>query len=184
MAPWNPNTDKTGPNEHIGRRLFDRPQLIGALDQKPRHRLGLGHFLDKREGGETSLDRMGQSGIDKRVRGYLVPRAIQAAGKFMEPRQFNGWSVVHIKILTQPPHGGPSVTVVPSPIPGIALDENIYHAHVRPDQRDYYEMATQLFCLFSEHGKPDYYRHELSWRERWVLIRARFRDWLRLSSQE
>jgi hypothetical protein len=186
MALWKPNTAEIGPNEHIGRRLFDRPQLIGALDQKPRHRLRLDHFLEKRDGGETSLDRMGESCVNKGVRTYLAQRAIKSAGKFREPRQFNGWTVIHIRILRKPPHGAP-VSVVPSPKTTAELDEldkNIYHAHALPEGRNYNEMAFQLFWLFSEHGSTEYYKHELSWRERWVLIRARFRDWLRLSSQE
>jgi hypothetical protein len=70
--------------------------------------------------------------------------------------------------------------VVPSAIPGEALDENIFHAHVLPEGRDYYEMATQLFCLFSEHGKAEHYKHELSLRERWLFVCAwflrKFRD--------
>ncbi len=186
MAPWIPNADNVGPNEQIGRRLFDKPQLIGALDQKPGHRLRLEHFLEKRDGGEISLDRMGQSSIDKRVRGYLAQRAIRAAGKFREPRRFNGWAVAHIKTLRRPPHGTP-VLVVPSPQTSPELDEldkNLYHAHVLPEGRNYYDMATHLFCLFFEHGKTESYEHELNWRERWMVFRAWVRSWSRLSPRE
>jgi hypothetical protein len=186
MALWIPNTDKIGPNEHLGRRLFDKPQLIGALDQRPRHRLRLGHFLEKRDGGETSLDRMGESCVNKGVRSYLAQRAIKAAEKFREPQQFNGWTVIHIKILRKPPHGTP-ISVEPFPITAPELDEldkNIYHAHALPEGRSYNDMAFQLFWLFSEHGRTEYYKHILNWRERWMIICTRFRDWLWLSSQE
>ncbi|MGA2833526.1 MAG: hypothetical protein ABSE55_10695 [Terracidiphilus sp.] len=184
MALWKPNTDKIGPNEHIGRRLFDKPQLIGALDQKPGHRLRLEHFLEKRGDCETSLDRMGQSNIDKRVRNYVGQRAVKAAGDFKEPKQFNGWRVIHFKFLRQPPHGGSPFSVVPSPIDGTDLDENIYHAHALWEGRDYYDMATQLFCLFIEHGITEPYRHELSYHERWMFVRARLLGWLQRSSRE
>lgn len=184
MASWIPSTDKIGPNEQIGRRLFDKPQLIGALDQKPRNHLRLEHFLEKRDGGETSLDRMGQSSIDKRVRNYVGQRAIKAAGSFKEPRQFNGWQVIHFKFLRQPPYGGSPVLVVPSPIEGTDLDENIYHAHAVPDGRTYYDMAIQLLCLFLEHGKAEHYKHELSWRERWLFVRARFLGWFQHSPRK
>jgi hypothetical protein len=186
MALWNPNTDKIGTNEYLGRRLFDKPQLIGALDQKPRHRLRLEHFLEKRDGGETSLDRMGESCVNKGVRTYLAQRAIKAAGKFRELRQFNGWTVIHIKILRKPPHGTP-ISVVPSPITTAeldALDNNIYHAHALPEERSYNDMAFQLFWLFSEHGKTEYYKHELSWHEHWLLVRTWLLGRFRSSSQE
>jgi hypothetical protein len=186
MAPWTPNADQIGPNEQIGRRLFDKPQLVGALDQKPRDRLRLEHFLEKRDGGETSLDRMGQSSVDKGVRNYLAQRAIKAATKFREPRQFNGWRVIHIKFLRKPPHGSP-VSVVPSPITAAALDDldkNIYHSHALPDGRPYYEMAEHLFWLFSEHGRAEQYRQELSWHERWRVVRTWLLGWLRPSALE
>jgi hypothetical protein len=184
MALWKPNTDKIGPNEYLGRRLFDKPQLMGALDQRPKLRLRLEHFLEKRGDCETSLDRMGQQSVDKRVRNYVGQRAIKAAEGFREPRQFNGWRVIHFKFLRQPPHGGSPVSVIPSPIEGIDLDENIYHAHTLRDGRSYYDMATQLLCLFLEHGSTENYKYKLSWHNRWLFIRAWFLGWLRLSSQE
>lgn len=163
MAHWKPRTDKIGPGEHLGRRLFDTPALVGAFDQEPRHKLKLAHFLEKRPGCEISLDRLGETSIDKRVCRYLGQRAIKAAGDFKDPKQFNGWAVVHFKFLRQPPHGGPPISVVPCPIQGFDLDENIYHADALAEKRSYYEMATQLFSLFSEHGSThDYNQSELA----------------------
>jgi hypothetical protein len=187
MALWTPSTDKIGPNEHLGRRLLDKPQLIGALDQKPKYQLRLEHFLEKRGAGEVSLDRVGQSNVDKRVCRYLAERAIKAAGSFREPRQFKGWAVAHAKILRQPPLGAPHISVVPSPKAATELDEleeNIYHADALPGGRSPYDMAAQLLWLFQEHGRTEYYKHELSWRERWRVLRIRFCGWFRPSFRE
>lgn len=187
MALWKPDSDKIGPNEHLGRRLLDKPQLIGALDQPPGRQLRLEHFLEKRGAGEVSLDRMGQSSVDKRVCAYLGQRAARAARSFKEPRQFSGWAVAHAKKLRQPPHGAPPVLIVPSPIVATELedlDKNIFHADALPEQRSPYDMAVQLLWIFSEHGKTEYYKHELSWRERWRILRSRLWLWLRPTSQE
>jgi hypothetical protein len=160
MGRWEPDAKNIGPNEHLGRRLFGEPLLIGAQDQVPPNRLRLDHFMEKRDKGEVSLDRMGQSGIDKRVRNYLMPRALRAAQGFKEPKLFLGWAVAKVKTLTKPPHGEP-VELVASPIAGAEPEDNVYHAHAIPGSRDYYHMALHLLYLFSEHGTVEAFDTDL-----------------------
>jgi hypothetical protein len=126
----------------LGRRLFDEPLLAGALDQKPFAGLPFSHFEERRD-GEVSLDRLGQSSVDRRVINYLRPLANQAAASFQTPKQFNGWSVLRAHFLTKPPRGE-AVTVIPSPITGSENVANIYHAHVSPGSKDRYFMALHL----------------------------------------
>ncbi len=156
MARWQPQPDQpVGPNEHIGRRLFDEPMLAGAQDQPSFAGLDFRHFEETRD-PEVSLDRLGQSGIDKAVVRYLRPRADKAGTTFRPPKAFNGWAVVRARLLSNPPHG-PAVPVIASPIPGQGLDENIYHAHVAtPDHFDHYSMALHLRHLFTSPGSSVY----------------------------
>jgi hypothetical protein len=179
MARWLPDVEQIGTNEHLGRRLFDEPTLIGAQDQTPSDRLRLNHFMEKRDGGMVSFDRMGQSGIDKRVRGYLVPRATSAAKNFKQPTQFKGWAVIKVKTLKHPPYGDP-VPVVPSPIVGEGEAENIYHAHAIPGRMDFYQMALHLQYLFSEHGIIEKFAPDSSRDTRWMRLFVRMRGRLGL----
>jgi hypothetical protein len=151
MARWVPETDKPiGSNEHLGRRLFDEPLLAGAEDQKPFAGLHFSHFEEKRD-GKVSLDRLGQSSIDRKVLNYLRPLANCFAASFQPPKQFNGWSVIRAYILSHPPRGE-AVSVIPSPETGPEHMANIYHAHVVPGSMDSYIMALHLRQLFADYG--------------------------------
>ena len=88
MALWSPkSSDPVGPNERIGRRLFDQKQLNGAQDQKPlRNVFELYHFEEKRDPGDVSVDRLGKTGIDRRVRNYVEERANFAAFQLLNQR--------------------------------------------------------------------------------------------------
>lgn len=153
MALWSPkSTDPVGPNERIGRRLFDQKQLSGAQDQKrPPNVFELYHFEERRDAGDISVDRLGKTGIDRRVCNYVERRAIFAASSFKPARKFIGWAVVSAKALQRPAQG-PSLLVTPSPL--IASDENEllenkYHAHIeRPSRYQPYEMAMHLKTIF------------------------------------
>ena len=86
MARWQPVIDQQiGSNEHLGRRLFDEPSLAGAEDQRPFTGILIDHFLEKRDDGQVSLDRLGQSSVDKRVQNHLLPLAHNAATRFRPP---------------------------------------------------------------------------------------------------
>jgi hypothetical protein len=103
MARWKPRSeDSVGKNEHVGRRLFDEPMLVGMRDPtRSVSRLDLRHFEETRH-REFSLDRLGRSGIEKAVLGYLGPRAVAAGQKFSRSKPFNGWAVIRVKQLESP----------------------------------------------------------------------------------
>ncbi|MGA2940173.1 MAG: hypothetical protein ABSF52_24190 [Syntrophobacteraceae bacterium] len=149
---WRPqNNEDVGPNEHIGRRIFDEPPLVGARDQKPLERLSIQHFEDK--DGEVSLDRLGRTGIDKGVVGYLRRRADKAGTKFRRTKAFRGWAVLTARKFGSPPAPpGHALSVIASPVHGDDLDENIYHAYVVDPRKDRYIMALYLRELFENHG--------------------------------
>jgi len=152
MARWTP-TSKIENHEHIGRRLFDEPMLVGTKNLKSFDGLNLRNFEDTR-GKQISLDRLGRSGVEKRIVRYLQPLAEAASLKFIPPKSFNGWAVLAAKYLENPPIGDFKFPAVPSPTTEEESEENIYHAHVlTPDTMDHLTMALYLRHLFSKYGK-------------------------------
>jgi hypothetical protein len=154
MARWNPRSnDPVGQNEHVGRRLFNEPLLVGVQNQSHFAGLDLRNFEETRD-REFSVDRLGRSGIENVVVRYLRPRADAAGEKFTPPKPFNGWAVLRVRQLENPPKGSLGLAVIASPITGIDLNENIYHAHVvLPQSPDHYFMALHLRNLFSTYGE-------------------------------
>jgi len=155
MAIWQPKSDEgIGKSENLGRRLFDEPMLAGVQSPKLFGGLDLRNFQEKRD-REFSLDRLGRTGIDKRVLQYLVPRAKAASTKFKTPKSFDGWAVLLADVIVKPPVGL-GFSLHPSPIAGDGLDENNFHAHallpesIEPDDR--YRTALHLRHLFGTHG--------------------------------
>lgn len=154
MASWKPPAD-VGDNEHVGRRLFDEPKLRGAEGQKPFSDPELFNFEEKRD-EETSLDRLGASGVDRRVKGYLLPRAESQANNRKPPVSFDGWAVVPTKELRKARKGCESLAVVASPIKGAGLEANDYHAHVvRPLSTKPIHFALYLRWIFMSQGKVE-----------------------------
>lgn len=153
MARWTPRaTDPIGQNETIGRRIYDRNSLKGARDQiRPQNTFELYHFEERREPGDVSVDRLGQTSVDPRVRGYLAPRAIAAAAGLTPVAPFRGWAVVRAKHIQRPTQG-PPLRLTPSPIvpiDGDAMSGNDYHADIsRHNDYGYYEMAMHLKNIF------------------------------------
>jgi hypothetical protein len=140
MARWDPPAE-IGNNEHIGRRLFDEPMLVGTADQPAYAGLKLTHFEETR-GSEWSLDRLGRSGIDKKVVAYLRPRAESAGETFMKPKSFDGWAVLPVRELTKA-RRKPTLPVMASPVNDEAPNDNIYHAHtLKPQHMD----ADHMIC--------------------------------------
>jgi hypothetical protein len=155
MAIWKPGPS-IGPQERLGRRLFDEPTLVGAADQAPLKGLSLRHFRDNRE-PTLSLDRMGRSNVEPSVERYLAIRAGRAAQKRSLP--FHGWVELAAKELANPPSGAPRLSVVPSAITGEACekDNNPYHCHVvKPSEPAPYFVELHLRHLFTERGRIQY----------------------------
>jgi hypothetical protein len=167
---WKPK-EKVGKNEHMGRRLFQRRNLVGAADQtRPNQVFELYHFEETRD-REVSLDRLGETNVDGKVKAYLDPRAQLAATRFK--RRFQGWAVVKADKL-QNPSKGAKLQVVPSPIPmqaGEDLSDNVFHAHVEmPEDYSSYFTALHLKLIFETN-----FRFEASSepkRSRGIFIRA------------
>ena len=153
MARWKPNpSQRFGPAEHIGRRLFDEPQLVGASNQKTCTRLDIRNFEETR-GDEFSVDRLGRTSIEKSVTAYLKCLADTAGRTFQRPKAFDGWAVVPIKKINSPARGAP-LPLVASP-----ENDNPYHAHllttdvpVNSGVMRYYFVALHLRELFEGPG--------------------------------
>jgi hypothetical protein len=153
MARWEPPAN-VGINEHVGRRLFDEPMLVGAAGQPSFSGLLLSHFEETR-GDEYSLDRLGKSSVDKRVTSYLTPRADAAGLTFRKPKAFNGWAVLPARELVNA-RRAPRCEVIASPIDEPEPNDNKYHAHVaRPLDVDPLHMAPHLRHLFTTYGKVE-----------------------------
>lgn len=151
MARWNPPSN-IGQNERIGRRLFEEPMLRGTADQPNFSGLRLNHFEESR-GNDVSLDRLGASGVDRKVSNHLIPRAQAAGETFGKPKKFDGWAVVTAKELVQAKKE-PKLPIYASPIKDEKPKDNIYHAHVvRPDSLQPYMMALHLKHIFTNYGE-------------------------------
>ncbi len=155
MAVWTPPADQLGKNEHVGRRLFEEPALAGSPPGKVPPRLDYRHFEETR-GQELSLDRLGQTGIDKRVVQYLLPRAVSQGDSFRPTRNFTGWYAIKADVLIRSSKG-PRTTLTASPITvegsdGRDLTENRYHAHAKLPDADPYMAALHLRELFESKG--------------------------------
>lgn len=162
MARWAPDSAKVEKGELLGRRLFPRPSLAGATDQRPVPSFDFRNFEESRDAGEVSLDRLGRGSAEKQVLKYLTPRAEAAAEGFTSKRIFNGWACIQAKKLLEDKKL--PLDLVPSPIAGNAsepgkddLTENIYHAHTRPRGNfDPYFLALHLQTQFEKNGRIEY----------------------------
>jgi hypothetical protein len=143
--------DDVGMNERIGRRFFNEPMLRGAEGQPSFSGIELHHFEDSRS-REISLDRLGATGLDKRVVQYLRPRAEAAGGARLKPIRFEGWLHVSAKELAEA-RKPPRHPVIASPVKDPEPDDNRYHAHVvRPEAMSDHLMSLQLRYIFTKYG--------------------------------
>jgi hypothetical protein len=152
MARWVPKPDDPiGPDEPIGRRIFDEPMLTGAQGQGPFPGISVRHFEENRD-GEVSLDRCGRTNVEGGVLAYLFPRARAMGAAFNPPKPFTGWLAVRARQLAEPTRGP---RLPPNPSPQSGVDENVYHAHIAtPGGMDHYIMALLLREIFARHGFP------------------------------
>jgi len=153
---WVPKLDASvGLDEPIARRIYDEPMLIGAADQAPGPYLGISmrHFEETRD-RQVSVDRCGQTGVDRGVLSYLFPRARAMGDTFTPPQTFRGYLYVAARELAEPARG-PAFPPIPSPEKGQGMRENRYHAHLEfPDGvNDHYIVALYLREIFANQGK-------------------------------
>ena len=158
MARWIPkHNQQITKNEHVGRRLFEKPTLVGALDQEPFPGIDARHFDEKRD-ADLSLDLLGETGCDKGILKYLQPRA-ERDGQARKPTQmFHGWAFITAKKFGADKENALTVTASPlikdgAPIAEDDLDVNVYHAHItRPTHVNHLMWACYLRHLFETHG--------------------------------
>lgn len=158
---WIPDpSHPVGQSEKIGRRIWDAPQLRGAKDQPPMGSVDIENFREKRS-PEVSLDRLGRTGIERRVLEYLQPRCESHANGFKPRRTFDGWAVIKAKDLTNKWKDIPKWELSVSPVAeedGKELSGNRYHAHARCHGVDHSEdngltVALQLRHLYERFGE-------------------------------
>jgi hypothetical protein len=177
MARWIPQTQGIESNEHVGRRLFDEPMLVGAKDQTSFKGLLSRHFEETR-GDEFSVDRLGRTSIDKSVVRYIRPLADAAGKSFHAVKRFDGWAVLPAHRLAKAK--GTPLPVIPSPLP-----DNPYHAHVltadllksESENIRHYHIALHLRQVFIDHGTvhpAEIQKTTDAPRMRWI---SRFKNW-------
>jgi hypothetical protein len=145
MALWKPDA-KIGLQERVGRRLFDEPMLQGTRDQKKLNRLKLTHFEEDR-GSEYSIDRLGRTGVEKKIARFIRQRAQTHGASFTPAKGFQGWATLPAAALIKPDLGPkyPAWRVVWDPILEPSPNDNEYHAHaLKPEGVDDLFAAYQL----------------------------------------
>ena len=156
---WAPS-DVVGNKELVGRRIFDDPIFNGELDQAARGKLRFDHFMETREDGELSLDRLGRSNAEKRVLTYLQPRCDHAGARFQRQRNFEGWAGFQVQQIRQ--NKNLSLSVEASPIRSDSptdndIEDNDYHSHIlipsNLGKHPEYLVALHLKHLFDRFGK-------------------------------
>jgi hypothetical protein len=151
MAKWVPDADKIGPKETLGRRLYDQPSLVGAVDQKAALRsMDFRNFEDQRD-GQVSLDRLGKSSPERDAVNYLTPRAEAAGATRKPPKKFDGWAAIQAQKLQE--NKNLRLALAASPISGLDFEQNIFHCHAYSIEGcDPYFVALHLQTLFEKHG--------------------------------
>lgn len=160
---WKPK-DFIEKNEHIGRRLFRRRKpLKGAQGQTPPpESYELYHFEESEP--DVSVDRLGATGVDKKVKNYLNDRGHHASTKFEGETPFLGWAVAKAQDFQKPFKGDP-IEVLASPIKSQLVEDdavrndleaNDYHADLnRPANHDSLYMAFRLQSIFERNYRME-----------------------------
>lgn len=167
MRRWSPPSE-VGKSEQIGRRLFDEPMLAGTENQPHWNGIRMNHFEETR-GRDISMDRLGATGVDRKVIAYLAPKATLAASKFHKAKHFDGWAHVAAKELGASTKGV-AFPVVASPVTEPEDEVNDYHAHVsRSEEMEPHIAALLLREIFTKRGgvlKAE--KYEVESRHGWV----------------
>jgi hypothetical protein len=149
MARWIPDpAQPIGHKEQIGRRIFPKQALKAASSQPASAALfTVSDFEESRGACDVSVDRLGQTGIDKRVCTLLAPMA-QAAAAARQNVSFHGWAVALAEDISRP-RKGQAIPVVSSPTPEMPpLPANPYHAHIDGTGWNHYVLAVYLHSIF------------------------------------
>jgi len=186
---WNPKPDAPiGVQEQVGRRIFDEPKLRGVEDQPELGILSVEHFREKRD-PNVSLDRLGRSGIEPKVKKHLIPRCELQGKKFEKSKEFEGWAVIKVKDLVNKWAKVPQWEVHASPVEKQGSEEfsdNEYHAHANCSEENN-DLGAALFLrhLFERYGqievvdqegdcsdgrtqKDDFFASLRTWARRWI----------------
>ena len=160
--------------------MTDLPELSEATSEQYYSRIKFTQFWDKST-GEVSLDRLGRSNIEPKVRTYLLPRAIAQAKSYAKPRRFDGWAHIKAEELQKAKYP-PSLVLVASPIerePDKPEEsENIYHSHIEKPL-DGYAQALHLRNLFEMFGDVEAHNGDSSEADTGKDTRGPFHRFLR-----
>ena len=105
---WTPDRDEVKPSETIGRRVFGKGWLAGPGAKVPQGFFKLTVFMEKRPEDDLSFDRLGETGVDKRVTRFLTPLGADHGQTLAPPKEFSGWAAIPMARLD-------FATVRPSP---------------------------------------------------------------------
>ena len=135
---WTPDPDEVKPSESIGRRVFGKGWLAGPDAKGPQGYFKITIFMDSRLDQDLSFDRLGETGVDKRVTRFLTPLGVDQGQTLTPPKEFSGWAAISMARLD-------FATVRPTP-----TDEpcNPFHADLsREGFREKVQAETLAFRL-------------------------------------
>jgi len=147
-----------GDKEFVGRRLAARPALVGAIDQiRKKTPFDFRDFEETRPPHELSLDWLGRSGLDSKVRRDLTPQAQRMFASQKPARTFGGWAYLQAFRLSKARKDYPCAVVSSPEMPDQPdhPEHNPYHVVVRPSEKfgSAYLAALHLHAQFVQHGK-------------------------------
>lgn len=144
--------------ELVGRRLAARPALVGAIDQlRKKTSFDFRDFEETRPPYEISLDWLGRSGLDSKVRRDLAPLAQRMFAAQKPAKTFGGWAYLQAFRLSKARKDYPCAVVSSPEMPDQPdhPEHNPYHVVVRPSEKfgSPYLAALHLHAQFVQHGK-------------------------------
>jgi hypothetical protein len=126
---WNPSATNISDKEIIGRRAFGDEAFIPSPQGQLVHYLV---FYDSRFQTDLSVDRLGGSSVEDRVRRFLTPHAVHHGETRLPKQQFHGWAQIPVKKLKK-------IKIAPSPkgdknkLDDLSDPYNPYHADIVRD---------------------------------------------------
>src|ERR1700734_2163258 len=150
--------ESIGDKELVGRRLAARPALVGAIDQlRKRGSFDLRDFEDSRAPYELSLDWLGRTGLDSKVRRDLLAQAQRMFASQKPAKTFGGWAYLQAYRLSKARKDLPCAVVASPEMPGQCdqPDHSPDHVVVRPPEKfgHPYLAALHLHAQFEQHAK-------------------------------
>jgi hypothetical protein len=147
-----------GDKEYVGRRIAARPALVGAIDQlRQKKPYDLRDFEETRPPYELSLDWLGKTGLDSKVRRDLLPQAQRMFAEQKPAKTFGGWAFLQAYRLSKARKDHPCAVVASPEMPNEPDHpyHNPYHVVVRPSEKfgSPYLAALHLHAQFVQHGQ-------------------------------